>query len=678
MPRCLLTILGIFLVPALPNNALAGAKKQTSPVGLDKTTQQTLDTKMKKLAASLRKLKRQGLSPRWRNQIEIHHKAASWIIKHNEFYNKQYPLWTIDVLNQGLLRARLAAEGQFNWVNTVGYPVIRSYRSRVDGSLQPYAVTLPKDYGKDPKRKWPLHVVLHGRDSRINEVKFIYKASTTNTEYQKDFVRLDVYGRGNNAYRWAGESDVLEAFQDFLAFESQLGRARLIDGNQVVLRGFSMGGAGTWHIGLHMPDRWAVIGPGAGFVRTHGYIRDLPKRLPPWQEKCLTIYDAYRYATNAYNVPIVSYNGENDRQRISSEVIRTEFMKAGMMNPDKLMKLLVAPGLGHRFPLEWQLKAEKEYAKAIEEYASSNPKRVRFVTYTLAYPRCHWVEILSLGQHYTRALVDAKKTELGFEVETNNVTAMHLQYLTGQENRLDVNIDGQKLLVRPLSLNNVVSHIYLLKDDNGHWKSVRLQYLQTLRQRGLYKVTRLQGPIDDAFKGSFLCVRGTGKGWHKATQDYTDARLKQFAYEWSKWWRGSLPIKNDVDVTATDIAQYHLVLFGDPSSNSLINEVVDALPVQWDAKQLRFGGKTYDSSKHIPAMIYPSPLNANRYVVLNSGHTFHEPDYRGTNAYLYPRLGDYAVLRIGKDKQDPLAVDVKTAGVFGEQWELRETKVTNK
>ena len=43
-------------------------------------------------------------------------------------------------------------------------------------------------------------------------------------------------------------------------------------------------------------------------------------------------------------------------------------------------------------------------------------------------------------------------------------------------------------------------------------------------------------------------------------------------------------------------------------------------------------------------LIYPNPLNANRYVVLNSGHTFHAADYRGTNALLYPRLGDYAVL----------------------------------
>jgi hypothetical protein len=43
-------------------------------------------------------------------------------------------------------------------------------------------------------------------------------------------------------------------------------------------------------------------------------------------------------------------------------------------------------------------------------------------------------------------------------------------------------------------------------------------------------------------------------------------------------------------------------------------------------------------------IVYPNPLNPRRYVVINSGHTFGEDDFRGTNAWLYPRLGDYSVL----------------------------------
>ena len=82
-----------------------------------------------------------------------------------------------------------------------------------------------------------------------------------------------------------------------------------LDPHRVVLRGFSMGGAGTWHLGLHRPDRWAVIGPGAGFTTTHGYVKDLPEKLPAHIEDCLHIYDAVEYATNAFNVPVVAYAG---------------------------------------------------------------------------------------------------------------------------------------------------------------------------------------------------------------------------------------------------------------------------------------------------------------------------------------------------------------------------------
>ena len=94
------------------------------------------------------------------------------------------------------------------------------------------------------------------------------------------------------------------------------------------------------------------------------------------------------------------------------------------------------------------------------------------------------------------------------------------------------------------------------------------------------------------------------------------------------------------------------------------------LPLTWSEKSIRWDGKDYDSAKHIPVMIYPSPLAADRYVVLNSGHTFHKEDFEGTNALLYPRLGDFALLELIADKKDPLAVEVKTAGLFDDFWHL--------
>jgi hypothetical protein len=62
-------------------------------------------------------------------------------------------------------------------------------------------------------------------------------------------------------------------------------------------------------------------------------------------------------------------------------------------------------------------------------------------------------------------------------------------------------------------------------------------------------------------------------------------------------------------------------------------------------------------------MVYPNPADPDHYVVLNTGLTMGEKEFKGTNALLFPRLGDYAVIR----KSDGAVV---LAGFFDEQWRL--------
>jgi hypothetical protein len=181
---------------------------------------------------------------------------------------------------------------------------------------------------------------------------------------------------------------------------------------------------------------------------------------------------------------------------------------------------------------------------------------------------------------------------------------------------------------------------------------------------------RFQGPIDDAFCHAFLCVRGTGTPWNESVGQYTTAQLDRFARNWDKYLRGKLPVKDDTAVTAEDIREKNLILFGDPSSNSLIAKVLPKLPLTWTKERVAFGATGGDSARHIPVLIQPNPLAPKNYVVLNSGHTFHEDAFQGTNALLYPRLGDYALLELAPSQRDPLATKVVTAGLFDEFWKL--------
>jgi predicted esterase len=645
---------------------LLAAQNYAPPPSLtpSEATLKAIAERSAKLSDAVASLRRRGNPEGLLVEAEIYLKAANWIVRHDEFYQKEYADWTLDGLDRGLLRATHLSRGEAPWLNETGHAVVRAYRSRVDDSLQPYAVTVPSDYGKDPRRKWRLDVVLHGRDTNLTEVKFLHQhAEDRAAPKGQDFIQLDIYGRGNNAYRWAGENDVFEAVDTFVSAERTLGRAQLVDPDRVVLRGFSMGGAGTWHIGLHHPDRWCVIGPGAGFTTTHGYIKGLPDPLPAHQEACLTIYDAIDYAENAVNVPIVAYAGSEDPQLAAARNIEAKLKPLGIP-----MTLLVGTGLEHKFPPEWQKKAEEEYARYLKDGRATYPTHLHFVTCTLRYPGVSWLEILGLEHHFRRSLVDAAHTESGYTVKTENVRSFRLALPPGALRQpVAVELDGSRLEARPYQVGGGLQ-LYFEKQGDG-WHAMLPEKIYTAHLRQMRKINGLQGPIDDAFTAPFLCVRGTGKPWHEATQQYADGSLQRFGAEWDKFFRGELTVKDDVDVTSDDIATKNLVLFGDPSSNALIAQVLSGLPLKWTKEQVTLAGATGSAEGHVPVLIYPSPLTPDRYVVLNSGHTFHAAEFQGTNAQLYPRLGDYALLKLAGGNKDPLATEVLRAGLFDDVWQ---------
>jgi hypothetical protein len=114
----------------------------------------------------------------------------------------------------------------------------------------------------------------------------------------------------------------------------------------------------------------------------------------------------------------------------------------------------------------------------------------------------------------------------------------------------------------------------------------------------------------------------------------------------------------------------NLILFGDPASNPLIAQVLPKLPITWTKTELVVNGTKYDPKTHYPVLIYPNPEMPGTAIVLNSGHTFGEADLKGTNALLFPKLGDWAVLKLAPTKDNPAGVEVVAAGLFDEAWQF--------
>ncbi|WP_154673948.1 alpha/beta hydrolase [Singulisphaera acidiphila] len=601
--------------------------------------------------------------------VAIYQKAAEWALRLNEFFAQKDVAATLKVIDRGLERARQLADGQRPWAKAPGSS-IRGYFSKVDGSVQPFALIVPPDLDNggttaDAKRL-RLDVVLHGRGETLNEVNFIQahdgKANPADTDVAANgAIVLHVFGRTNNAYRWAGETDVFEAI-------AAVKRHYSIDDRRIVLRGFSMGGAGAWHLGLHHPSFWSSVEAGAGFSETRNYAK--LEAIPEYEAKALRIYDAVDYAANAFNVPIVGYGGEDDPQRQAAinieEALKTlgySFKTEGLLTRGDGIDFLRVVGakMGH--------KVDPASAKILKAFhddhatqgANLNPKQIRFVTSTLKYNQAAWLSIEQLEEHYRLASVEAElQGNLAVVSKIENVAVLGVERHAAESIRL-----GEQEFPLEGAVQGLLPSVYFQRDGD-EW--IQLDYdasrrLQENAERG--KRRNLQGPIDDAFSGSFLCVRGTGKPWNPHVQKWADARLDQFADDWRRWMRGEVRIKNDTEVTPEDIETSHLVLFGDPGSNSLLSRVVNDLPLGWSRTEIELAGQ-YRADNHAPVLIALNPLNTHRYVVVNSGHTFGVKEFAGTNALLFPHLGDYAVIQT-----DGTTGVTKTSGYFDESWKLK-------
>jgi hypothetical protein len=112
----------------------------------------------------------------------------------------------------------------------------------------------------------------------------------------------------------------------------------------------------------------------------------------------------------------------------------------------------------------------------------------------------------------------------------------------------------------------------------------------------------------------------------------------------------------------------HLVLCGDTQSNKLLGRMAGRIPVKWSGGEFELRGKTYSISRQAPVLIFPNPLNPEKYVVLNSGFTFSEFEH-ASNAQQTPKLPDYAVVDITVPVAQRLASGIQDAGFFNERWE---------
>ncbi len=158
------------------------------------------------------------------------------------------------------------------------YSSVVRYGSEGSAAQVNYLLYIPRDYGKDAARQWPLLLFLHGYGERGEDLQLLRKHPLPRLlGKRKDFPFIVVSPQlSGELFPWTQMLEPLKALLDRIA------ETYAVDRSRISVTGLSMGGAGTWEMGLRYPRAFAALVPIAGFYRLGS--EEVPAELAALQE----------------------------------------------------------------------------------------------------------------------------------------------------------------------------------------------------------------------------------------------------------------------------------------------------------------------------------------------------------------------------------------------------------
>lgn len=620
---------------------------------------------------------------------------------------QRIPFWVAskeprDEMAMRPIRMRITAGGEEQTIEVV--PRIKksteffvtTYRSVIDGSVQPYSVLLPTSF--DPLVTYPLIVLLHGANVTG------WGQNIISYDPKEWAIQVAVFDRGNNRYRDIGEVDLDEMLAD-------VQRRYRIDPERMYLSGHSMGGYGAWFQATRHPDRWAAISPQSGYTDYflyHPSMRDERNITEPsFQVPLLKDWSPLTFAENLLYVPAYIVHGTKDN---NVPAIHSRKMVARLRELGYSYVYDENPEGGH-----WWGPRGKYYGIEVVDKPPiwtffqihsrrvHLPKRVVYTTDSLRYRKAYWVTIDELEAANQMARIEAQVTGLNtIAVRLSNITQFTLCLANGlvvTDGPITIRVDDRVVFHGPLPLSNRVTlrrqngrYVQLLNDVDLHRAGQRptdavdrlgaeldetgntTGYV-TLHEDRFKKTAKLYGPVVDAFNSSFLYVVGTDGRDAKSRelQEAAHRAAEALAREWMARANGNVQIKTDAQVTQKDIDSYNLILFGNPKINRLLAQINGRLPIRFSATTLVVGKRNLTEKDAGMVLAVPNPLNPNRYVVIVGGTTPHSFEIAARLPVM--ELPDYVIF--DGEALTGNEVHFVSGGFFDKYWRLTDSVPTD-
>lgn len=529
-----------------------------------------------------------------------------------------------------------------------------TFISNMDGSVQYYAVNPPKTDVDKPA----LFLSLHGAGvEAINQAQAYYHK---NWGYIVAPTNRRPYG-----YNWEnwGRLDALEVLD--------LSKEKFnVDERRVYLTGHSMGGHGTWHVGINYPDKFAALGPSAGWISIWAYRISSRSASDSSEIKNMLMRsskhsDTYSFTTNLTPNGVYIIHGELD-DNVPPEQARSIVENLSKFHKDYIYH--EQPGAGH-----WWDNSDEPGADCVDwspmfdffaHHSLPDKNEIKIIDFVTANPavssKNYWIEIINQVEQQ-------KLSKINFMLEPGNrkffgtadnikIFSIDASMLSGNE-LVSVEIDNQEIS----GINIPDDQKIYFEKKNDRWRVIGEPGKQN-------KYPARCGNIREVLNNDVVFVYGTHGSEDENTWAFEKAR-----YDAERIWyrgNGSIEILRDDEFNAVKYKDRNVILFGNSETNSAWNSLLKDSPVQVSDGKLTVGKKIYKGDDYVCLMIRPRTDSEFASVGVVSGTGIKGMRLSNFAQYYHPYVSfpDIVVYDSEIEKSDEEGI--KFLGYFGSDWSL--------
>ena len=530
----------------------------------------------------------------------------------------------------------------------------RTFVSGIDGSVQYYGVQ-PAQPVTDARPA--LVLTLHGAG-----VEGIGQAEAYSSKTWAHIVAPT--NRRPFGFDWEdwGRDDAMEVLD---TAQRELGT----DPARTYLTGHSMGGHGAWHLGVTYPDRFAAVGPSAGWPSFSSYTRrrraEETTEMAALLRRAALPSDTLSLVRNLEPLGVYVLHGGADDNVPPAQA---QIMLDALEPYHNALTYHEEPHAGHWWGNDDEPGADcVDWAPMFDLFARSvrpASDAVRDVRFTTANPgissSSHWVCIEAQASMSRPSSVDLRYDphSRAFTGATENVARLRLDTRHAMPaDAILVALDGQTLdPIAPVDEAGI-----WLRRDGETWVDIPAP-------EPALKGPNRYGPFKRAFGRNMVFVYGTTGADDENAWAHDKARLDAETF----WYRGNgaVDMVRDVELTDAMISSRNIILYGNADTNAAWNTLLPDSPVSAFRGGFRVGAREIPGDDLAGLFVWPIPGTSEGLVGVVTGSGLAGMRLTDRMPYFVSGVAYADVTILGPDALLTGADGVRVAGFFGEDWSV--------